>query len=474
MLDLHDTLPPEARDDKLALVYQVNSENFVSVNTSVGQTERVNMKNIVMQGGKWGPLQCSNSMDKIGKKCVELGENLYTYKGLVKIMPLAMVDDLLTMAKCGIKSTDLNITINKEIEFKKLKLHTPNAQGKSKCHTLHIGKNDRKCQELKVHGYPMEKVNSDTYLGDIISRDGKNKLNIENRAAKGVGIVSQIMDTLKTVSFGEHYFMMAAALRESMLVNGILTNCDVWYGLTDIDVGHLEEVDRLLLRQVFGVASSCPIEALYLELGCLPISVIIKSRRINFLHYLATRKPTERLYKFFITQWNHPAARNEWTEKVKLDLEEFGISDDLDLVKGTSEYKFKKMVRKKAREVALENLTEVKSKHSKMDNVFYVDLKMQEYLKDKNIRRSMARALFKFKTRMARFSENFKEGGQTKPCPLCKDALDTQRHSLECKVIVVNLKIDIRYEDLFHSKIDKKVAITAENILKFKDDYLEV
>ena len=67
------------------------------------------------------------------------------------------------------------------------------------------------------------------------------------------------MDTLKSTSFGEHYFEMAAAFRESMLVNGILTNCDVWYGLTNTAVGSLEEVDRLLLRQVFRVASTCPI-----------------------------------------------------------------------------------------------------------------------------------------------------------------------------------------------------------------------
>ena len=129
-----------------------------------------------------------------------------------------------------------------------------------------------------------------SYLGDIIPRDGKNKLNIESRVAKGLGIVSQIMDTLKSTSFGEHYFEMAVALRESMLVNGILTNCDVWYGLTDTDVGHLEEVDRLLFKQVLGVPSSCPIQAFYLEMGCLPISVIIKSRRLNYLHYLVSRK----------------------------------------------------------------------------------------------------------------------------------------------------------------------------------------
>ena len=199
MLDLFDTLSPMARDGKLALEYQVNTENYVAVITAVGQTERVNMRNIVMQGGKWGPLQCSNSMDKIGKKCVEKGENLYTYKGLVKLMPLAMVDDLLGMAKCGLASTNLNITINNEIEFKKLRFHTPNAEGKSKCHTLHIGKKNENCGGLKVHGYPMEEVSSDTYLGDVISRDGKNKLNIESRVAKGLGIVSQIMDTLKSM-----------------------------------------------------------------------------------------------------------------------------------------------------------------------------------------------------------------------------------------------------------------------------------
>ena len=140
MMDLYDTLPPQARDDKLALVYEMNTDNYVAINTDVGQTERVNIKNIVMQGGKWGPLKCSNSMDKIGKSCVEAGENLYTYKGLVKIMPLAMVDDLLAMAKCGLTSKKLNLDITTKIEMKKLKFHTPDEKGKSKCHTLHIGR----------------------------------------------------------------------------------------------------------------------------------------------------------------------------------------------------------------------------------------------------------------------------------------------------------------------------------------------
>ena len=69
------------------------------------------------------------------------------------------------------------------------------------------------CLELLVHGCPMEEVESDTYLGDIISSNGKNTLNIDNRVSKGLGLVSQIMDILKNVSFGSHYFEIAATLR---------------------------------------------------------------------------------------------------------------------------------------------------------------------------------------------------------------------------------------------------------------------
>ena len=73
MNDLYDSLPEKQQDDKLALIYQANSDNQVAVNTAVGMTDRVNVKNIVTQGGVFGPIQCSNSIDKIGKKCQKKG-----------------------------------------------------------------------------------------------------------------------------------------------------------------------------------------------------------------------------------------------------------------------------------------------------------------------------------------------------------------------------------------------------------------
>ena len=371
-------------------------------------------------------------MDKIGKKCVEMGEHLHTYKGIVKVMPLAMVDDLLGIARCGGESVDLNSVINSRIEMKKVKFHTPNENGKSKCHTLHVGKQNE-CPHLKVHGCPMEKVSSDTYLGDIISNDGRNKLNIESRVAKGLGRVSQIMGVLKSVSFGVHFFEIARTLRESILINGMLTNCEVWYGLTENEVSQLEEIDRLLLRQIMNVPSSCPTEALYLELGCVPVSLIIKSRRVNYLHHLVNIDENEMLSKFFKAQWNFPAKKNDWTEQARADLIELGLDEELSWFEKKSKQSFKKLVKEQVKELALMRLNEIKAGHSKMANVEYASLDMQEYLKNMEINTTQAKILFWFRTRMAKFSDNFKGGKPTKMCPVCKSSTDVQEHSFECK-----------------------------------------
>ena len=141
----------------------------------------------------------------------------------------------------------------------------------------------------------MEEVTEDTYLGDILSSDGRNNKNIANRISKGIGIISQMMHLLESISLGEHYFDIAMLFREAMFLNGILTNSEIWYNLSESDIKEFENLDRLLLRRILNVPVSTPKEALYLELGILPIGWIIKSRRINYFHYLVNRDEEEML-----------------------------------------------------------------------------------------------------------------------------------------------------------------------------------
>ena len=107
------------RHEMTGLVYEMTKNNLVAINTAVGQTERVNIPEITAQGGTWGPLLCSNSIDTVGQWAESHGQ-YYRYKNIAKVLPLAMVDDLLSVRKCGFESIESNTTINTIIEIKKL------------------------------------------------------------------------------------------------------------------------------------------------------------------------------------------------------------------------------------------------------------------------------------------------------------------------------------------------------------------
>ena len=116
----------------------------------------------------------SNSIDDLGEKYISRQEHLFTYKKLVKVTPLAMVDDLLAVQHCNIESLAVNTFINTQIEMKKLKFHTPDINGKSKCNKMHVGKENLLCPDLQVHGTRMGQVTENGYLGDTVSNDGPN------------------------------------------------------------------------------------------------------------------------------------------------------------------------------------------------------------------------------------------------------------------------------------------------------------
>ena len=405
--DVYDSLPQGKRDDKLSLLYEANKKNMVAVKTAVGMTDRIDIPNIVQQGGTWGPGLCSNSVDTLGKKCRDQDHHIYLYKNTSKVLIFAMCDDLNGVAKCGLDSVAMNTFITTQIELKKLRFHIPDKNGKSKCHKIHVGKNHETCPILKVHGTVMEDVSYDTYLGDIISGDGRNTLNIKKRVGKGLGIITQIVNLLNMINLGEYYFETVILLRESVFLNGILTNAEIWYSLTREEIKELEDLDLTLLRKIFKVPFSTPSEAYYLELGILSIETIIKKRRINFFHYLVNRKDEEMLHSFFLTQFYNPTP-GDWTEQAKVDFKDFDISLDFDMLKTKSKDTFKRLVKKQAEEYELLRLTRKQEKHSKMENLYYTEMKPQRYMKTPGITTEEVQNIFRWRVRMSPFGENFR------------------------------------------------------------------
>ena len=106
----------------------------------------------------------------------------------------------------------------------------------------------------------MPEVREDVYLGNIIICDGKNTKNVKSRISKGLGIINQIFNLLENITFGSHFFETALLLRDSMLLNRLLTNSEIWYNFSAGEVEEFESLDRLFFRRLLETPVTTPTE----------------------------------------------------------------------------------------------------------------------------------------------------------------------------------------------------------------------
>ena len=117
----------------------------------------------------------------------------------------------------------------------------------------------------------MKSASEAKYLGDILNEEGKIDSTIEDRNQKGIGIVNQIWSVLNSISLGFYYLDIAMTLREARLINGTLTNSEVWPNLTLKQQESIEAADLNLMRKIVNAHTKTASELFYLETGKLPL-----------------------------------------------------------------------------------------------------------------------------------------------------------------------------------------------------------
>ena len=121
---------------------------------------------------------------------------------------------------------------------------------------MHVGPKNAFCPELYVDKWKVKKVNetrcfstdmldledgehsiqesqSERYLGDIVSNSLSNQKNIASRRSKGIAASKQIISIINDGCFGSYSVEVFATLRDSFLVNSMLANSSVWYGVNN-------------------------------------------------------------------------------------------------------------------------------------------------------------------------------------------------------------------------------------------------
>ena len=118
-----------------------------------------------------------------------------------------------------------------------------------------------------------------------------------------------------------------------------------------------------------------------------------------------------------------------------------------------------------------QRLLEEQQAHSKMKHLQYEELKIQNYLLDKNLSICEKRTLFKFRTHTENFRMNYKTSFEDLTCPVCSRHPDTQQESVFCSKIHKSEYNNITYMNIFKDNIPRKTIDMIMGIMKTREDY---
>ena len=156
------------------------------------------------------------------------------------------------------------------------------------------------------------------------------------------------------------------------------------------------------------------------------------------------------------------------------DFETIGKKLDEQEIISRSNYSYKKEIKQKIRNAALNYLKQKQEKHTKIKHIKYEKLETQKYMTSSLFRNIEVNILFTLRSRCIDCKANFRNNNEDIICQLCSEHEDNQQHILQCEILkkiynsqeIVNEKIE--YSDLFKDVNKQKVIVSL-----FKD-FLEI
>ena len=144
--------------------------------------------------------------------------------------------------------------------------------------------------------------------------------------------------------------------------------------------------------------------------------------------------------------------------QVQDDFKDLDLPFEFEYLKSKSKEQFKRIVKTKTEEYELKRLQQKQSKHSKMSNLYYTEIILQDYFKTEGITTEEALNMFKWRVCMAPLGENFRNNKTYVNCPLCDEHLDNQSMVFRCRIMRSNITIKMAVKDIYRDNISLKVS----------------
>ena len=173
--------------------------------------------------------------------------------------------------------------------------------------------------------------------------------------------------------------------------------------------------------------------------SCVPISYIIHSRQLSYLHHVLHLDHNDPVRKMYVAQMQQLPYEKNWVNEVTPLLQKYGLGD-VDLLHISKEA-WKRKVKHSVTQRAFEELTTNISNKSKTKHLSYASLTPQSYVFSYHHKQSSI--VFKLRSRSINCKANRKSNNGDLTCRLCHNAEETQAHVINCPKVSDGLVLDI-------------------------------
>ena len=238
-----------------------------------------------------------------------------------------------------------------------------------------------------------------------------------------------------------------------MLVNGILYSTEALISLNKSHIDTLEACDKDFMAKLFYVPHTTPYETYYTETAAIPLRFLLTGRRLMF-YWSVLQKPESELVKQVYLATREFPSKGGWQSNIMDDLLRLKIDKSEKEIQGILKHSFKKLIKERIQEDAINFLKEKQNQHSKTKNLI-ANGEMKEYLKSSYFSTSDKQDLFKLKCGMSPNKLSYKNNFSDLTCRICRltGSEESLGHLLRCPTLTQRKDLpeieNIRVEDLF-------------------------
>ena len=441
------------REREVMLIYELNRQADIVIETPVGVTKSIKVDEIVKQGTVFGPKLCCISTEKVNsiKNIIStsispdlcLGAPVY-------------VDDILGVGSVGTVQRVIRNTREMEVK-KKFRFSAK----KSKYMVINTGHDKLKSVNESINDGEIEKTDEYKYLGWWFNEKNSADRQVTELESKLDYMVREIQISGSWNRVGQADAQIQLMLYKKIVVPTLLYNMETASNMKKGEYERLEKMQGKALRRICELPASTPYWGILAELGVYPLEFVIHQKRLMLYHNIMN-SGNQRIAKQIIMQQNKDKRENGLQQEIHGSAKVLMIKDEwLDNYK-MSKAEWKRMVNSGVQKKLDKELERMKKIMKKMRHIKKTRFKESAYVPKCSIRELSE--VLRVKLNMTKLRCNY---GKQEQCKFCSVAQESTEHMIDCEEVRKKVGHEIQGSIETESKCElMEISSYLEKVIK--------